>query len=138
MNIQQILCVCLCLICYFFVNSKATEECRVKEDFRKRTSKLGFNGALFICETLSRALLKKLFGKSFLRIFKNFEANFGVSYMLMYLSTTARSRSSRDYKALNTSVAHSPESKEINRRDLLVAAAVAARVLPFGHTHDAT
>jgi len=28
---------------------------------------------IFICETLSRALLKKLFEKSFLRIFKNFE-----------------------------------------------------------------
>ena len=73
-----------------------------------------------------------------LRIFKNFEANFGVSYMLMYLSTTARTQSPKCSTAHITSVAHSPKSKVINRRDLLVAAAVAARVLPFGHTHDAT
>ena len=83
-------------------------------------------------------LLKKLFEKSFLRIFKNFEANFGVSYMLMYLSAIARTQSPKYSTALITSVAHSPEDKVINRRDLLVAAAVAARVLPFGHTHDAT
>ena len=91
-----------------------------------------------ICGALPQTPPKKLFGKSFLGIFKNFEAKLGVSYVFMHLSTTARSRSSRDYKALNTSVAHSPKSKVINRRDLLVAAAVAARVLPFGHTHYAT
>ena len=37
-----------------------------------------------ICETLSRALLKKLFGKSFLRIFKNFEKGDNLRFLSLF------------------------------------------------------
>ena len=81
---------------------------------------------------------KGTFWKKFLWNLQKLLKTIGLTNVFMNLSPTARTRSVRERTVLITSGLLVLLKVKFTTAPRLVAAAVAARVLPFGHTHYAT